>query len=314
MLHSTIKTLQNSHISIVGATGFVGTNLRALFDGYDIQYNEFCSGDWDLLQSDGLDMPKQIKHSDYIFYLVGDNGGLEYYRSQSSVFFNNITMHYNFVNSVERFCRKAKVVSLSASCAYNSENGYMGEKDIVAGLPHESVLGHGLAKRVQFFTEMIANTANLNKYMSFCPPTLFGIYDSVDPKKCKFVNAIILKCIEAKHSNSPLCLIGTGETYRDILHVDDCLDFVVDSAVNKDTTQYPVPLRGHLVSIKELVDMVVVAVGFHGEVIFDMNPTKNGITHKQLVSQANEINFDLENQIQNTVEWYEEQLKNWDSA
>lgn len=119
-------------------------------------------------------------------------------------------------------------------------------------------------------------------FISAQPTNLYGPFDNFDLTSSHVVPALIAKAHAAKRSGAKTLEVwGTGNPRREFLHVDDLADALVFLMKHYSG---PVPLNigsGEELTIRELAEAVVAAVGFDGRLVFDASKP-DGTPRKRL--------------------------------
>ncbi len=118
-------------------------------------------------------------------------------------------------------------------------------------------------------------------YRSVMPTNLYGPGDNYHPENSHVIPALIRRFHEAKVLNKPDVVIwGTGSPRREFLYVDDMATASVHVMnLGKDVyDQYTSPMQSHInvgygddVTIADLAHAVGEAVGYSGEIKFDIS-------------------------------------------
>jgi GDP-L-fucose synthase len=109
-------------------------------------------------------------------------------------------------------------------------------------------------------------------FISAMPTNLYGPGDNFDLQSSHVVPALIRKTHQAKLAGeSKLLVWGTGTPKREFLHVDDCADACVFLMKNYSGESHLNVGSGQEVTIAELAQLVMDAVGFTGRLEFDSN-------------------------------------------
>ena len=138
------------------------------------------------------------------------------------------------------------------------------------------------------------------------PVNTFGPHDNFDPATALVVPALIGRALSGEN---PLVVWGDGSAVRDFLFVSDAVDGLL-LAFDKGIGQGAINLgsgRGH--SIREVVNAVVAATGFAGEVVWDSAKPAGEARKVADTTRAREIlgfapKVDLGEAIRRTVDWY----------
>jgi len=118
--------------------------------------------------------------------------------------------------------------------------------------------------------------------ISLMPTNLYGPGDNFDLQNSHVLPALIRKIHEAKgRGDKSVDIWGTGTPRREFLHVDDLADAVVYLLQNYDGEPIVNIGWGEDVTIRELAEMVMSAIGYTGELAFD--PTKPDGTPRKLL-------------------------------
>lgn len=109
-------------------------------------------------------------------------------------------------------------------------------------------------------------------YISAMPTNLYGPGDNFDLQSSHVLPALIRKAHQAKLSGeASMTIWGTGTPRREFLHADDCASACVHLLSNYSDDIHVNVGSGHDVTIAELAGMVRDAVGFTGDLVFDIS-------------------------------------------
>lgn len=147
--------------------------------------------------------------------------------------------------------------------------------------------------------------------ISLMPTNLYGPGDNFDLKNSHVLPALIRRFHEAKvRGDDSVTVWGTGTPRREFLHVDDLADAVVYLLQNYDDERIVNVGWGEDVTIRELAEIVMSAIGYSGSLIFDT--TKPDGTPRKLldVSRLNGLGWkpriSLRDGIERTYTWFTE--------
>jgi GDP-L-fucose synthase len=147
--------------------------------------------------------------------------------------------------------------------------------------------------------------------ISLMPTNLYGPGDNFDLQNSHVLPALIRKFHEAKSRNDKTVEVwGTGAPRREFLHVDDLADAVVYLLQNYDAEPIVNVGWGVDVTIRELAEMVMSAIGYTGELTFDASKP-DGTPRKLLdVSRLHALGWrpqiPLKKGIETTYAWYKQ--------
>lgn len=126
------------------------------------------------------------------------------------------------------------------------------------------------------------NTQYGTEFISVMPTNLYGPNDNYDLNNSHVLPALIRKTHEAKlNGDKKLVIWGSGKPMREFLYVDDMADacvYLMESKVKDGLFNIG---TGKDITIKELATMIMEAIGFEGEIIFD-NTKPDGTPRKLL--------------------------------
>jgi GDP-L-fucose synthase len=147
--------------------------------------------------------------------------------------------------------------------------------------------------------------------ISLMPTNLYGPGDNFDLQNSHVLPALIRKIHEAKgRGDKSVDIWGTGTPRREFLHVDDLADAVAYLLQNYDGEPIVNIGWGEDVTIRELAEMVMSAIGYTGALAFD--PTKPDGTPRKLldVSRLHGLGWrpriSLKEGIAATYTWFKE--------
>jgi len=192
---------------------------------------------------------------------------------------NNV-IHQAFVHGVK------KLLFLGSSCIYPklapqpmSEDALLTGKLEPTNEPYASAKIAGI-KMCESYNRQYGVSHGVD-YRSVMPTNLYGPGDNYHPENSHVIPALIRRFHEAKVSNAPEVMIwGTGTPKREFLYVDDmaAASIFVMELDKKTYDQYTEPMQSHInvgfgsdVTIAELAHAVGEAVGYQGEIRFDIS-------------------------------------------
>lgn len=149
-------------------------------------------------------------------------------------------------------------------------------------------------------------------WISAMPTNLYGPGDNFSPQGSHVLPALIRRFEEARADGTPsVTNWGTGSPRREFLHVDDMADACLHLLDHHDGPQQVNVGTGTDVTIRELSGLVAAAVGYEGEVEWDVSKP-DGTPQKLLdVSQLARAGWTarigLEDGLRSTVEWFRQQ-------
>ena len=197
------------------------------------------------------------------------------------------------------------------SCAYpDTGMDLLKEETFWNGLPNKTIRAHGIAKRIL----QVASEAYNDQYeldaATVCVTNLYGPNDTFNLVRTKVVGALVRKFVEAKiEEEDTVECWGTGDPMREFMYVYDAAEAIVQALENYDDHSQPLNIgTGKDISIKELVNHIIEAVGYEGEVFWNLEKPdgqmKKLLDTTRMKEYIDIAPVEIEEGIKSTVEWY----------
>jgi len=190
-------------------------------------------------------------------------------------------VHSSWTNGVRRF------LNLGSSCIYpRGAPQPMKEECLLTGTLEPTNEAYAIAKICGL--ELCRHYRNQYGVLfhSAMPTNLYGPGDNYHPENSHVLPALMRKFHEAKEAGAPQVTIwGTGKPRREFLHVDDLAAALLHLLKLEDPPDWVNVGCGEDVSIRELAEMVMSAVGFEGEIVQDTS-MPDGIPRKWMDSSC----------------------------
>jgi len=319
----------SKNILICGASGFMGRNIANRFlkderysvygvgksravpnaNDYEIFFN--C----DLTTKVGIDhvFSREIKYDIVIQAAATTSGSKDiierpYLHVTDNAVINSLILQACYDNNA------GHLLFLSCGVMYNPERSPVSEEDHYLDEPiPQNYFGVGwtkvyIEKMCEFFSSL-----GRTKHTVIRHSNTYGPYDKYDLEKSHMFGATITKVLTANEGDN-IIVWGDGKTERDLLYVDDVVDFI-QLAINNQAKNYDLfnVGMGESYSVRDIVEKVISISGKNLKMIFDT--TKPSIKTKlALISdKANrELGWtpthSLEAGIKKTIEWYRENI------
>ena len=186
---------------------------------------------------------------------------------------NNV-IHAAHVNDVQ------KLLFLGSSCIYpRAIEQPMQEDALLTGVLEPTNQPYAIAKIAGIKMCESYNRQYGRDYRSVMPTNLYGPGDNYHPENSHVVPALIRRFHEAKENNQKEVVVwGTGTPMREFMYVDDMAEasLFVHNLKQASYEKNTKPMESHInvgtgtdVTIKELAETIMEAVGFPGKIIFD---------------------------------------------
>jgi GDP-L-fucose synthase len=217
-----------------------------------------------------------------------------------------------------------RLLFMGSSCIYpRLAPQPLKEEYLLTGPLEETNRPYALAKIAGIELCRSLNREYGTEYLSLMPTNLYGPGDNFDLESSHVLPALIRRFHEAmlglpdeagrsRPPHSPVTLWGTGQVYREFLHVDDLGRAVVHVMEEGSAATLPDGMVnvgvGADLTIRELAGLVQRVVGHRGEMIWDA--TKPDGTPRKLldVSRIKALGWEpeigLEEGLRLTYQWY----------
>ena len=308
-------------VLICGATGFVGKNILIELSknkNYKISatYNKskkFKISNVRWIKTD-LTNPIQVKkltiNKDIVIQAAATTSGANdilnkpFLHVTDNAIMNSYLLRSAYENKVKHF------IFFSCTVMYHSSNKAIKEKDYNAskkiypkyfGVANTKLY---IEKMCKFFSE-ISNT----KYTCIRHSNIYGQYDKYDLKKSHFFGATIRKVMDA---NDEIKIWGKGSEKRDLLYVDDLVNFV-KLCIKKQKSKFEIYNcgLGKSYSVKEVVKKIVFISKKKLNITHDLTKTSLDTKialdcDKALKELGWKPKVNLTDGIKKTINWYKE--------
>lgn len=301
--------LKKRNIMVLGGHGFLGSHIVNSLLKRVASVSTPPREQFNLKNEDQCKDLFETYRPDYVINCAAKQGGIKYNQEHPiEILRDNVQIGVNVVEACSKYKVK-KLVNILASCSYpNKEILY--EDEYLDGPPHESVFYHGMAKRTIFSLGKAYNKERGDNFVSVCLTNLFGPRANFDPKSSKVTEATIRKIVEAKEQNLPRVeFFGDGSEIREFMYVKDAAEAVVQALEKYEDASKPLNIgTGEETTIKELVMLVANAVGYEGEIFWNIEKS-GGQRRKLLCSSTMKSILSVETTnlfdgLSETIEWY----------
>lgn len=314
--------MNKKNILICGSTGFMGKNISEHFLSLK-EYNVYMTG-----LERAIEHPNFIKvdltnkeqvnklFSDYKFDIVvqaaaNTSGSKDiltkpYLHVTDNAVMNSLILQACYDYSVGHF------LFLSCGVMYNPDKSPVTEEDfsLDEGI-FDKYYGVGwtkvyVEKLCKFYSDL-----GRTKHTVIRHSNTYGPHDKYDLEKSHMFGATITKVMSAQEGEE-IVVWGDGLTERDLLYVDDVVDFI-QKAIERQDAKYKLYNVGYgeSISVKDIVEKIIRISGKDLSIRFDL--TKPSINTKlALISDKarEELGWEWETSIDEgifkTIEWYRE--------
>lgn len=310
-------------VLICGATGFIGRNLTeqlALRDDLEIHAVRFKRPEYpcknvvwhqaDLRQAE--DVQRVVTGMDIIIQAAATTSGSKDIVARPFIHVTDNAVMNSYLFRAAHEHNIKHVVFFSCTVMYQSSNVALKESDFDANVPlHPRYFGVGNTKLyVEKMCEFYAGISN-TKYTAIRHSNIYGPHDKFDLERSHVFGATITKVMNAQDK---MTVWGTGEEERDLLYVDDLVNFV-QLAIAHQTDKYRLYNCGYgqAISIKNLVHKIVAHSGKKLSIEHDLSqPTIKTSLFLDCTRAKEELGWqvmtDLDAGIKQTLAWWQKYI------
>jgi len=304
-------------ILVTGGNGLVGNAIKKVaLKNPQFDFVFIGREDYDLTKENEVES-LFLKHKpNYVIHTAAKVGGIggnmighaDYF--YQNILINSFFIHYAWKHNVE------KLLAFSSVCVFPNDSQILKEENMHNGPPFSGNFAYAYAKRmVDVQIRAYKEQYNIKNYCSIIPSNIIGTHDFYNLQHGHVLPSLMHKIYLAKKNNSNLEVWGDGKSLREFIFADDLAVALVD-LLKKDNIPERLTIAGNKQnSIKEIVDMLVKASGFNGQVIFN-GAKPNGQRNRQSdLSLFNALfpNFNFtntEDAIRISYNWFEKNYPN----
>jgi len=302
---------KTSRILIAGASGLVGSAICRLLTskGY---HNVLVprSAELDLRNSAKVSTYFHAYKPEFVFLCAAKVGGiLANKREPASFILDNLKIQNSVIEWSHR-ARVEKLIFLGSSCIYPKDAKQpIKEEYLLTGQLEDTNRAYAIAKIAGIETCQAYNRQYGCNFVSVMPTNLYGPNDNFNLESSHLLPALIRKFEEAKaNGHAPVTLWGTGQPFRELLHVDDLAEALLTIMNHYDG---PEPINvgsGTDLRVSQIAELVRYVVGHEGDIIWDKEKP-DGTPRKLLeTSKIRSLGWkpriDLEDGVRHTWEWW----------
>jgi GDP-L-fucose synthase len=261
-----------SKIFVTGHRGMVGSALlRSLHAGGCTNTLTRTRAELDLLDQRAVHDFLATEKPDYIFIGAAKVGGIQANNQYRADFiYQNLMIEAHLIHGAH-LAGVQRLMFLGSSCIYPRDCAQpIREEYLLTGPLEPTNEPYAIAKIAGIKLAESYNRQYGRQYVSVMPTNLYGPNDNYDLANCHVLPALIRKAHEARlRGDAEYVVWGSGTPRREFLCVDD----LADACVHLMQQGYDGPLvnigTGQDVSIAELAQTVMAAVGFEGRIVYD---------------------------------------------
>jgi GDP-L-fucose synthase len=259
-------------IFVAGHHGLVGSAIvrRLQSDGYRNLLLRSRS-ELDLEDQQAVNTFFDETRPQYVILAAAKVGGIMANNTYPADFIrNNIAIQMNVIETARRTGVR-KLLFLGSSCIYPKlAEQPIREESLLQGPLEPTNEAYAVAKIAGIKMCQSYNRQYGTNFVSVMPTNLYGPNDNFDLLESHVLPALIRRFHDAKMSGQEEVVVwGSGQVYREFLHVDDMADACVFVLNHYDGSEILNIGCGQDVTIADVAHLVKETVGFEGRITFD---------------------------------------------
>ncbi len=306
---------KQSKIYIAGHNGMVGQALvRAFFGAGYTKLLLRTRYELDLLNQSEVDAFFRKEKPEYVLIAAAKVGGIQANNIFPADFLlDNLLIESNVIRAAHNQ-KVNKLLFLGSSCIYPKMAPQpLKEEYLLTGPLEATNEAYAIAKIAGLkLCEFFKKQYN-DDFVSVMPTNLYGPFDNFNLKNSHVLPALLRKMHDAMQNDVESVEVwGTGEVYREFLHVDDLASACLFLMKANYAPKWLNIGSGQEVTIKALAEQIKRVVGFNGKLIFNSN-FPSGTPRKLLDSSKLQAlgwkpTISLESGLEQTYVWFKENL------
>jgi GDP-L-fucose synthase len=263
---------KQSRIYVAGHLGMAGSAIVRRLRAGDYQNLLLRSRtELDLLDQGAVRSWMQRERPEYVFHAAGKVGGIAANdRERAAFLYENLVLEANIIHAAWE-SGAAGLLFLGSSCIYPRDCPQpIREEYLLTGPLEQTNEPYAIAKIAGVKLCESYNRQYGAKFVAVMPTNLYGPNDNYDPESSHVLAALLHKAHEAKaRGERRLVVWGSGTPRREFLHADDLADasvFLMERGIGEGLFNIG---TGTDVTIHELAEIVMQAVGMDGEIALD---------------------------------------------
>lgn len=234
--------MSKRRVLVTGASGFLGRHLVPELRRRGFEVTAPSSDACDLRRPGALeawlDGPQgsgQDHGFDIIFHLAAWTRAGGFCRRHGG---EQWLVHQAMDSQVLRFWAEgqpnARLVTFGTSVAYAPSVDEHHESHYLAGEPKSDYFGYAMAKRALYAGARSLAEQHGLRYLHLVPSTLYGPDYHVDGRPLHFIYDLMRKIARGKRFSEPVVLWGDGGQRRELVHVGDAAQWILDLSLHPE--------------------------------------------------------------------------------
>lgn len=259
---------KDSRIFVAGATGMVGSAIiRKL---RELGYKNILTNRINLVNQVDVDLEFNSMRPDYVFLCAARVGGIQannIYRAE--FIYINLMIEANVIDACHKYNVK-KLLFMGSSCIYPKNAPQpLKEEYLLTGELEQTNSPYAVAKIAGIEMCKAYRDQYGCNFISVMPTNLYGPGDNYDLNSSHVIPALIRKFYEAKRDGTDVTIWGTGNCYREFMHVDDLASASVFLMNNYQEREHINVGTEEEIKISNLVELIKNISNFTGKIVWD---------------------------------------------
>jgi len=310
-------------VLVTGGTGLYGKAIAEVIEKDEQAKGEnwvfLGSKDGNLVDRAAVEAIFEKHKPTYVIHLAAKVGGLFHNMRKKVDFYRENTLINDNVMECCRIHGVKKLISCLSTCIFPDRTTYPIDETMVhLGPPHPSNIGYAVAKRMVDVLNHCYKDQYGSNFTSVIPTNIYGPHDNFSIEDGHVIPGLIHKCYLAKRDGTDFVIWGSGSPLRQFIYSLDLAELTLWVLRSYDDVD-PIILcvdEDDEVTIKEVAEMVVEAMGFEGKLVCDTSKAdgqhKKTACNKKLRSHRPEYKFTpIREGIKKSVDWF---VANYETA
>ncbi|RSH82205.1 hypothetical protein EHS25_006138 [Saitozyma podzolica] len=311
-----------SIVLVTGGSGLVGKAIQWVIENEPVgsrfgrkdreEWIFIGSKDGDLRDFDSTKRIFEKYRPTHVIHLAALVGGLFSNMKYKATFLrDNLLINDNVIELSHQY-KVEKLVSCLSTCVFPDQVKYpLSESSVHLGPPHHSNFGYAHGKRLVDVQNHAYYEQYGDKFTSVIPTNIFGPWDNYDLEDSHVIPGLLHKCLLAKRNDTPFVISGTGKPLRQFIYSRDLAKLMVWALHEYDEIEPIIlsPAEDEEVSIKDVSDAIVQAIGFQGDYRFDTSKAdgqfRKPASNAKLLEKLGDFEFTpFASALQESADWF----------
>ena len=264
--------LAGKKVFVAGHRGMVGSAIIRRLHSEDCEILTASRDELDLKNQAAVRAWFADHKPDAVFLAAAKVGGILANDSFPADFlYDNLMIEANVIEA-SHVHDVEKLLFLGSSCIYPKLAAQpIAEDALLTGPLEPTNEWYAVAKIAGIKLAQAYRKQHWRDFISAMPTNLYGPGDNYDLTSSHVVPALIRKVDQAKRDGGNVTIWGSGQPRREFLYVDDCADACVFLMKHFSGSEHVNVGSGEDVTILELTQAVMEAVGHHGRIEHDLS-------------------------------------------